>query len=614
MSLALSLVHSRGLAMDSSGDVSLAIRRARRAGSKILDLSHRGLSEWPDGLFGLRHLESLDVSGNSLTFLDSGLKELQQLEELNVSDNRVDKLPEWDISLLQSLRRLHLGGNPLASGMSPASIRQLAQPPEARGKTPSEMISTLLMEGSSGGGGSSASLGRLISRGGSSAAVDEVEEFLEDFNSRGGTRGGGWDDDDIRPAAQSNMGPPSGNAADSRPAWLRNDAKTERLSSTLPSRQLKAADSNEASELRNQLQEEQRRCKRLEQQLQKLSARLGEQDMRAGGIGSVPHFDFADVQLGDVMAQGGFSVVHRGVWHSTPIALKKLFDPKINEELLAEFDNEVQKLEQIRHPNILLLLAVHRRPPSLSMITELVEGGSFFQYLHQPSKFNMHSGPLEGASYGQSLRIMELSGAALAYVHARGIAHRDVKSQNVLLSPTLDVKLCDFGLARMRSELMTGAMQYAGTPNYMAPELFQNQKYTENVDVWAYGIMLWEAMSVDIPFANLDPPEIRSRVCAGRMLEMSSTLPLQVQRLIQACWTIDRASRPSMQEVMVHIGKCPKGKLQDESDGDGDEDDAVQPLRSFRPHTAPPGCGEDSLTTFSTSRAVPSRMAPTRGF
>jgi len=336
--------------------------------------------------------------------------------------------------------------------------------------------------------------------------------------------------------------------------------------------------------------------------------------MRAGGIGSVPHFDFADVKLGDVMAQGGFSVVHRGVWHSTPIALKKLFDPKINEELLAEFDNEVQKLEQIRHPNVLMLLAVHRRPPSLSMITELVEGGSFFQFLHQPSKFNMQNGPLAGASYNQSLRIMDLSGRALAYVHARGIAHRDVKSQNVLLSPMLEVKLCDFGLARMRSELMTGAMQYAGTPNYMAPELFQNQKYTEHVDVWAYGTMLWEAMSVDIPFANLDPPEIRSRVCAGRMLEMSGTLPFQVQRLIQACWTIDSATRPSMAEVMVQLEKCPQREPQDESDEDGDEDGAPQPLRPLRPNTAPPGGCDDALTAFSTSRAVPSRMGATRGF
>merc|ERR1712226_1578521 len=101
--------------------------------------------------------------------------------------------------------------------------------------------------------------------------------------------------------------------------------------------------------------------------------------------------------------------------------------------------------------------------------------------------------------------IMDSSGSALAFCHARGMAHRDVKSMNILLTPTLEVKLCDFGLARMRSELMTGVMQFAGTPNYMAPELFQNKKYSEKIDVFAYGTLMWEAMACDIPWANMDP-------------------------------------------------------------------------------------------------------------
>merc|ERR1740129_2411065 len=116
------------------------------------------------------------------------------------------------------------------------------------------------------------------------------------------------------------------------------------------------------------------------------------------------------------------------------------------------------------------------------------------------------------------MEVTESSGTAIAFCHARGIAHRDVKSQNVLLSPTLEVKLCDFGLARMKSELMTGAMQFAGTPNYMAPEIFRNQKYTETVDVFAFGTMFWEAAALDIPWANMDAPDIRERVLKGRML------------------------------------------------------------------------------------------------
>merc|ERR1712187_788536 len=97
---------------------------------------------------------------------------------------------------------------------------------------------------------------------------------------------------------------------------------------------------------------------------------------------------------------------------------------------------------------------------------------------------------------------------------------------------------CDFGLARMRSELMTGVMQFAGTPNYMAPEIFRNQKYTETVDVFAYGTMLWEAMVVDIPFANLDPSDIRERVLQGQMLAIPASVPNAVRDVIQTCWIL----------------------------------------------------------------------------
>jgi len=293
----------------------------------------------------------------------------------------------------------------------------------------------------------------------------------------------------------------------------------------------------------------------------------------AGSVGSVPQFEWnSEVELGEIINQGGFSVVHKALWHGTKVAIKKLFDPNITQELLDEFDNEVQKLEQIRHPNILMLLAVHRKPPALSIITELIEGGSMYQLLHTPVKFNSASGPISGVDLRQSMEILEIVGSAISFLHARGIAHRDIKSQNVLLSPTLEVKLCDFGLARMRSELMTGAMQFAGTPNYMAPEIFRNQKYTENVDVFAFGTLLWEAAAGDIPWANMDAPDIRERVVAGRMLEMPRGAPHELQQLICDAWTADRNLRPPMANVLAGLRACPR-------DGSGSG-------RPRRPHTA----------------------------
>merc|ERR1719161_1488576 len=94
------------------------------------------------------------------------------------------------------------------------------------------------------------------------------------------------------------------------------------------------------------------------------------------------------------------------------------------------------------------------------------------------------------------------------------VTHRDIKSQNVLLSGANppDAKLCDFGLARMRSELCTGTMQWAGTAAYMAPELFAKRRYTEAVDVFAFGVVVWEAAAGEIPHANLEAEDIYRRV------------------------------------------------------------------------------------------------------
>jgi len=343
----------------------------------------------------------------------------------------------------------------------------------------------------------------------------------------------------------------------SLPSWLQQDKKVD-MTSTLPSRRHGAKEDDEAADLRNQLREEQRRSKRLEKDVQRLTDRLSERELSKGAVGSAATYELHEVELGEILNQGGFSVVHKGLWHQTKVAIKKLFDPKINEELMAEFDNEVHKMEQIRHPNILQLLAVHRKPPGLQLICELVEGGSFFQLLHAPHQFQRANGVVGPMEQSDCMQILEYSAIPLTFLHGRGIIHRDIKSHNVLLSPHLEVKICDFGLARMRSELMTGAMQFAGTPNYMAPEIFRQQRYTEKVDVFAFGTLLWEAMAQDIPFANLDPPEIKDRVLAGQMLPMSGTTPRPVQALMQACWTLDQESRPFMAEVLANLRECSK--------------------------------------------------------
>jgi len=272
------------------------------------------------------------------------------------------------------------------------------------------------------------------------------------------------------------------------------------------------------------------------------------------GSTSAPHVELSEIQEGELLSNsGGFSLIYHGTWHGTPVAIKKLFDSSNSPENIAEFDNEVEKLGKLRHPNILSLLAVHKKPPAFTIIMEVVQGGSLYHLLHNQNAFHIGPGFTLPAPIRELLSISESIALALSFMHARNIAHRDVKPHNVLLSPHLEVKLCDFGLARMKSELMTGAMQFAGTPQYMAPELLRLQKYTEKVDVFAFGTLLWECMAGDIPFANLEVPEIRELCYSGKMLAMPVEAPSAIQAIIKSCWIVDYGKRASMADVLAQL-------------------------------------------------------------
>lgn len=295
-----------------------------------------------------------------------------------------------------------------------------------------------------------------------------------------------------------------------------------------------------------------RKAKRLQQEVQRLQQRLQEAELFSMQDDGLPHFSLDDVQLGCQIAQGGFSSVHRAVWHSTPCAIKKIFDPVITDALKAEFENEVRMLRRLRHPNVVTLMAVCRQPPALSILTEIIEGGSLFELLHGRGHVSWPGQAPERSPWAV-LPLVRQVGNALAYVHAMAVVHRDIKTQNVLLTAGLSpcAKLCDFGLARMRSELCTGDMQWAGTAQYMAPELFAKRRYTSAVDVFAFGVMIWEVVAADIPHANLEVEDIAHRVqnkdCAG--LSVTPSWPRSLKACLKACLATQAEERPSMVEV-----------------------------------------------------------------
>lgn len=105
----------------------------------------------------------------------------------------------------------------------------------------------------------------------------------------------------------------------------------------------------------------------------------------AGRLPKVPgvrEITLQDLEIAEQIGQGGFSVIHRGYLNGTPVAIKKIFDPRLTDELLAEIQNEIVMQSILRHPNIALLMGVIPQIPNIVIVFEHVAQGSLFNLLH----------------------------------------------------------------------------------------------------------------------------------------------------------------------------------------------------------------------------------------
>jgi serine/threonine protein kinase len=248
---------------------------------------------------------------------------------------------------------------------------------------------------------------------------------------------------------------------------------------------------------------------------------------------------FDELDLRDRVGGGGYSVVYRALWRGTPVAVKRWLDPHHSERALAEFRREVMTAQDLRHPHCVQLLGHCSSPQNPCIVFE-----------HLP--FTLH-GVLHGGGAAVIDRKRALSFAldiarALAHLHSRrpAVIHRDVKPANFLVDRAYKVKLCDFGLCDATDA-------DAGTPNYMAPELLAKKPYAEKVDVYAFGVVMWEMLAREVPFDGLAAGEIKRSVLEGRRPEMPLSVPGPTRALVVECWDQDAGKRPGCDAIIDRL-------------------------------------------------------------
>jgi len=158
---------------------------------------------------------------------------------------------------------------------------------------------------------------------------------------------------------------------------------------------------------------------------------------------------------------------------------------------------EVNMMNKVRHPNVVLLMGICSTPPHLSIVTEYLARGSMYRLLHHTQI---------SLEFRRRLKMAIDISKGMAYLHSNkpAIVHRDLKSPNLLVDENFTVKICDFGLARIKENTFVQTINgCAGTPNWMAPEVLRNEKFTEKADVFSMGVILWEVSHTCSPQSSV---------------------------------------------------------------------------------------------------------------
>uniref|UniRef100_A0A0D9VKY0 non-specific serine/threonine protein kinase n=1 Tax=Leersia perrieri TaxID=77586 RepID=A0A0D9VKY0_9ORYZ len=251
-----------------------------------------------------------------------------------------------------------------------------------------------------------------------------------------------------------------------------------------------------------------------------------------------------EITIGERIGLGSFGEVYRGEWHGTEVAVKKFLQQDISSDALEEFRTEVRIIRRLRHPNVVLFMGAITRVPNLSIVTEFLPRGSLFRLIHRPNN---------QLDERKRLRMALDVARGMNYLHncTPVIVHRDLKSPNLLVDKNWVVKVCDFGLSKMKNKTFLSSRSTAGTAEWMAPEVLRNEPSDEKCDVFSYGVILWELCTLLQPWEGMNAMQVVGAVgFQNRRLDIPDNTDPVIAGIITQCWQTDPKLRPSFSDIM----------------------------------------------------------------
>lgn len=243
------------------------------------------------------------------------------------------------------------------------------------------------------------------------------------------------------------------------------------------------------------------------------------------------------------LGQGGMATVYRALDRrlGRPVAIKLLHAQYATDsEFRQRFEHEAQSAAGLSaHPNIVDVYDVGQQGDVPYIVMELVEGPDLKAIIEQEGPL-----PIERA-----LNIAQQAAAGLEFAHGRGLVHRDVKPQNVLVSPDGTARIADFGIAKSHlSTAVTQAGMTFGTADYISPEQAQGLPATPQSDVYSLGVVVYEMLTKHLPFTGDSPMSVALQHIQQPpppLRQWNPSIPPSLERIVLGALAKDPRQRPA---------------------------------------------------------------------
>jgi len=258
-----------------------------------------------------------------------------------------------------------------------------------------------------------------------------------------------------------------------------------------------------------------------------------------------------EVEFEVSIGKGSFGEVFKGTCRGQVVAVKVLNKQNLPEKALREFEREVILISKYTHPNIVQFMGACFVPDHMMIVTEFIPRGDLEDMLADSSiKLSM------------TTRMKMAKGAALGmnwlHLSEHTFIHRDLKTKNLLVGEGNIIKICDFGLSQVKQSpdavLRDPPNGAKGTPIWMAPEILMNREFNEKCDIYSFGIVLWEILTVSQAFEDIedDLPSFIHRVCEeGFRPDIPEDCQPRIRDLLISCWNKNPKKRPTF-SMIIH--------------------------------------------------------------